>query len=261
MDPSTIIMTIIPIIISLVLGTVLGSVIKKAREKRLSTANNKARFDGKDIILKGTFSAPSMALFIIVGILAFIFFIVWGIQLMSLQDQFETDVRITIIGFIVWLMSFFYLPYSILIGIKEKNAILASKLLIYENGLEYILPRKKPLHYKILFSDIRTIRLDGQNLTIDYDGVSDSGLSLRCVIKNLMNAVDVKECVEALKAGKEYNPVKPAAETQTVFVKYEQPQTSSVDVPNELRKYKQLLDDGIITQEEYDVKKKQLLGL
>lgn len=30
---------------------------------------------------------------------------------------------------------------------------------------------------------------------------------------------------------------------------------------DELREYKKLLDDGIITQEEYDAKKKQLLGL
>jgi len=30
---------------------------------------------------------------------------------------------------------------------------------------------------------------------------------------------------------------------------------------DEIRKYKQLLDDGIITQEEFDIKKKELLGL
>ena len=35
----------------------------------------------------------------------------------------------------------------------------------------------------------------------------------------------------------------------------------SVSSADELRKYKQLLDDGIITQEEFDAKKKQLLGL
>lgn len=32
-------------------------------------------------------------------------------------------------------------------------------------------------------------------------------------------------------------------------------------IPDEIRKYKQLLDDGIITEEEFDIKKKQLLGL
>ncbi|HAH93581.1 MAG TPA: SHOCT domain-containing protein, partial [Dielma fastidiosa] len=33
------------------------------------------------------------------------------------------------------------------------------------------------------------------------------------------------------------------------------------DLTEQLRKYKSLLDDGIITQEEFDSKKKQILGL
>jgi len=37
--------------------------------------------------------------------------------------------------------------------------------------------------------------------------------------------------------------------------------TKALSVPDELRKFKSLLDDGIITQEEFDAKKKQLLGL
>lgn len=36
------------------------------------------------------------------------------------------------------------------------------------------------------------------------------------------------------------------------------PATSSVD---EIKRYKELLDTGILTQEEFDAKKKQLLGL
>lgn len=34
-----------------------------------------------------------------------------------------------------------------------------------------------------------------------------------------------------------------------------------ISTADELKKYKELLDDGILTQEEFDVKKKQLLGL
>lgn len=37
--------------------------------------------------------------------------------------------------------------------------------------------------------------------------------------------------------------------------------TQAANPVDELRKYKQLLDDGIITQTEFDTKKKQLLGL
>lgn len=36
---------------------------------------------------------------------------------------------------------------------------------------------------------------------------------------------------------------------------------SEVSATDELVKYKKLLDDGVITQEEYDIKKKELLGL
>jgi len=39
------------------------------------------------------------------------------------------------------------------------------------------------------------------------------------------------------------------------------PSESAISSTDELRKYKELLDDGIITQEEFDAKKKQLLGL
>ncbi|RMC35980.1 SHOCT domain-containing protein [Lactobacillus sp. ESL0236] len=35
----------------------------------------------------------------------------------------------------------------------------------------------------------------------------------------------------------------------------------NTDAPAEIRRYKQLMDDGIITQEEFEAKKKQLLGL
>jgi len=39
------------------------------------------------------------------------------------------------------------------------------------------------------------------------------------------------------------------------------PTENSTSSTDELRKYKELLDDGIITQEDFDAKKKQLLGL
>ncbi len=37
--------------------------------------------------------------------------------------------------------------------------------------------------------------------------------------------------------------------------------SNSNSVPDEIKKFKELLDNGIITQEEFDAKKKQLLGL
>ena len=37
--------------------------------------------------------------------------------------------------------------------------------------------------------------------------------------------------------------------------------SSTSDTPDDLKKYKELLDTGVISQEEFDAKKKQLLGL
>ena len=42
---------------------------------------------------------------------------------------------------------------------------------------------------------------------------------------------------------------------------YNQPKNAPISDADELKKYKDLLDKNIITQEEFDVKKKQLLGL
>jgi len=39
------------------------------------------------------------------------------------------------------------------------------------------------------------------------------------------------------------------------------PQSSAISAADELIKFKELLDMGILTQEEFDAKKKQLLGL
>ena len=39
------------------------------------------------------------------------------------------------------------------------------------------------------------------------------------------------------------------------------PKSEAVDVKSELKKYKEMLDEGLIEQEDYDAKKKELLGL
>jgi hypothetical protein len=39
------------------------------------------------------------------------------------------------------------------------------------------------------------------------------------------------------------------------------PPSLEVSTTDELRKYKSLLDEGIITQDDFDAKKKQLMGL
>ena len=47
------------------------------------------------------------------------------------------------------------------------------------------------------------------------------------------------------------------------FKKFEEKEAKAISssTPEEIKKYKELLDSGVITQEEFDTKKKQLLGL
>ena len=69
----------------------------------------------------------------------------------------------------------------------------------------------------------------------------------------LENRDELHEAISKLlmeRQGKE----KPAAVTT---IKQDIPQSNA----DELKKYKELLDSGVITQEEFDAKKKQLLGL
>lgn len=54
------------------------------------------------------------------------------------------------------------------------------------------------------------------------------------------------------------------ATAQSVNIQQSTPQLSpeeQIDAADEIRKFKELCDDGIITQEEFEAKKKQLLGL
>ena len=67
----------------------------------------------------------------------------------------------------------------------------------------------------------------------------------------LKNRDELHEAISKLLVNRQD---KPAAATT---IKQEIPQSNA----DELKKFKELLDSGVITQEEFDAKKKQLLGL
>ncbi|MDE6780176.1 MAG: SHOCT domain-containing protein [Ruminococcus sp.] len=85
----------------------------------------------------------------------------------------------------------------------------------------------------------------GETITIR----TSSGLICFMCVHNATEFVD--KTLEAIKAYKESNkPVDANIPTNT-----------SGDNLEQIKKLKEMLDNGIITQEEFDVKKKQLLGL
>ena len=67
----------------------------------------------------------------------------------------------------------------------------------------------------------------------------------------IQNSNEIHKCVSDLLISRQ------GKQTETTVIKQEIPQSNA----DELKKYKELLDSGVISQEEFDAKKKQLLGL
>jgi len=82
-------------------------------------------------------------------------------------------------------------------------------------------------------------------------GVAVATSSGRIAFLLLANNDEVYECVSKLLIERQ------ASSAKQTTIKQEVPLSNA----DELKKYKELLDTGIITQEEFDAKKKQLLGL
>ena len=82
-------------------------------------------------------------------------------------------------------------------------------------------------------------------------GIAVATSSGRIGFLMIKNRDEIHKCVSDLLIERQSKP------TTTTTIKQEVPQSDA----DELKKYKELLDSGIITQEEFNAKKKQLLGL
>lgn len=82
-------------------------------------------------------------------------------------------------------------------------------------------------------------------------GISVATSSGRISFLLIKNRDEIHKCISNLLVDRQNR------QPHSTTIKQEMPQSNADD----LRKYKELLDDGIITQEEFDAKKKQLLGL
>ena len=85
-----------------------------------------------------------------------------------------------------------------------------------------------------------------------FNGIAIGTSSGRIMFKGIGNRNEIHDAISKLLVERQQNE-KVVATT----IKQEIPQSNA----DELKKFKELLDMGIITQEEFDAKKKQLLGL
>ena len=89
--------------------------------------------------------------------------------------------------------------------------------------------------------------------TCMFSGVSVSSSSGRISFLFVKNCDEIHKCVSDLLIERQSK----AAAAPVTTIKQEIPQSNA----EELKKYKDLLDMGVISQEEFEAKKKQLLGL
>lgn len=141
-----------------------------------------------------------------------------------------------------WALSFYYVWPSVVLFFVG----------LFFCGAEIVITDKR-VYGKALLGQRVDLPLDSISAvgTFMLNGVSVSTSSGRIRFAFVKNRNEIYECVgklliERQSESKETAPVK-SGET-----------VNSVD---ELKKYKELLDADIITQEEFDAKKKQLLGL
>lgn len=145
----------------------------------------------------------------------------------------------TMVLYIVWVvLAIAFLVVNLWYSSDSK------KTMLIDND-RIICKRKGKIEKEFLVKDIKSVE------SVSVKGLLIRGNSIKYKINMLENANEIKSTImDALATV----PVQSIATTE---IKQEI-HASSAD---ELRKYKELLDSGVITQEEFDAKKKQLLDL
>lgn len=119
---------------------------------------------------------------------------------------------------------------------------------------------QKNVYYRLSVENIKTVTIldsytevsDKLHAFLNYQEIIQTRVYKFCVDYNDGNS----RIITAAENSEEYNVLMPlvnkSADTQTPTIQ----EKSNIE---KIREYKQLLDDGIITQEEFDAKKKELL--
>lgn len=145
--------------------------------------------------------------------------------------------------------------YSILLGVSLGSALVVTALVYFWLANNSITVTDKRVYGKTAFGKRVDLPLDsvsaiGSSILKGIAVATSSGKISFLLIKN---SDEIHKCVSELLIARQ------SKETlaTTTTIKQEIPQSNA----DELKKYKELLDSGVISQDEFDAKKKQLLGL
>ncbi len=128
----------------------------------------------------------------------------------------------------------------------------------HDSNYAYAITKKRVImgQKKVIGESIQTVFLDNIN-DITYSSGMLFGVITVDTIKEKFNVALDKAQAENINS-QIHNVLHELKSNKTSV---ETPLQSNISSADELRKYKSLLDDGIISQDEFDQKKKQLLGI
>lgn len=148
--------------------------------------------------------------------------------------QYLFNKKVEFVLFIAILVLFIVLLIGSVLYIADKK----TELTIHENAITGKKNNGKTVQF--LLKDIKSVE------TTKTQGLKITGAGIRYDIHLIQNADEMKNVMMDMLAK----------------VHQEQPSVAVVgSSTSDIKEYKELLDAGIITQEEFDAKKKQLLGL
>ena len=128
----------------------------------------------------------------------------------------------------------------LLVGFLNVQYISEKKMEITVKDNAIIATRKNGQNVEFLLKDIKSVE------TTRAGGLLITGAGIKYKINQISNGEEIKEAIMDMLAKM------PTGESTVVV---------PVSDAKSIKEYKELLDAGIITQEEFDAKKKQLLGL
>ena len=134
---------------------------------------------------------------------------------------------------LLYIFVLFSIIFTLLVNREAKK-----ELVVYNSSVLCKYNSKKAK--QIVFEDISNVDFGKNSLKL-------IGTGIKFKISNLTNAEDIKSVILEKKTSTQKDAVASVS--------------ASVSSADELKKYKDLLDTGVISQEEFDVKKKQILGL
>ena len=125
---------------------------------------------------------------------------------------------------------------------------------LYVNKMQIVVTDKR-VYGKTSFGKQVDLPLDSISAvgTSLFKGIAVGTSSGRIKFLGISNRNEIYEEIKKILADRQSKEVKASAPVTNI--------TQAQSSADELKKFKELLDSGIITQEEFDAKKKQLLGL